>query len=195
MKAKVVVAALLLTVVACHYRPWPVRLEGRSSDLANLAGEWVGEYSGSQSGRSGSIIFRLAAGRDTAYGDVLMIDGRSASAATPSAHGTTGASLHTGSDGSGPWIASYTAARSATERANGPTWSSEPAKSATPVRETRPYVGLRPKMPQKAAGTRMEPPVSDPRATGQSPAATAAAEPPLEPPAIRPGFQGLQVVP
>jgi hypothetical protein len=82
MKAKAVVAALFVTVVGCHYRAWPVRLEGSPGDVASLAGEWVGEYSSAQSGRSGSIIFRLAAGRDTAFGDVLMIDSRSAGAAS-----------------------------------------------------------------------------------------------------------------
>ena len=39
-----------------------------------------------------------------------------------------------------------------------------------------------PTIPVKAAGWRIEPPVSVPSAPGQSPAATAAAEPPEEPP-------------
>ena len=42
-----------------------------------------------------------------------------------------------------------------------------------------------PTMPQSAAGWRMEPPVSLPSAHSASPAATAAAEPPLEPPGTR----------
>ena len=40
-------------------------------------------------------------------------------------------------------------------------------------------------MPQKLAGCRTEPPVSDPSATGTTPAATSAADPPLEPPGTR----------
>src|SRR3990172_7610793 len=48
-------------------------------------------------------------------------------------------------------------------------------------------------MPQKPAGWRMEPPVSEPRAKMASPAATAAAEPPLEPPGTRERSQGLWV--
>src|SRR5262245_50104620 len=51
-----------------------------------------------------------------------------------------------------------------------------------PQREQRPEVGLMPTMRVKAAGWRMEPPVSVPAAPRQRPAATAAAEPPEEPP-------------
>ncbi len=42
-------------------------------DLPLLAGRWDGEYGGPESGRSGSIVFTLAAGADTAFGDVLMV--------------------------------------------------------------------------------------------------------------------------
>ncbi len=41
----------------------------------------------------------------------------------------------------------------------------------------------------------MEPPVSEPSETGTIPAATAAAEPPEEPPGTRSRSQGLQVLP
>ena len=50
-----------------------------------------------------------------------------------------------------------------------------------------------PTMPHSDAGWRMEPPVSLPRAQSASPAATAAAEPPLEPPGTVPRSQGLCV--
>ncbi len=56
-------------------------------------------------------------------------------------------------------------------------------------------MGFSPYTPQKAAGWRTDPPVSEPRAKGTIPAATAAAEPPLEPPATRSGSQGLEVLP
>src|SRR5207248_9103419 len=49
--------------------------------------------------------------------------------------------------------------------------------------------------PQNAAGCRTEPPVSDPSAAGTIRAATAAADPPDEPPATRDGSQGLRVGP
>ena len=50
-------------------------------------------------------------------------------------------------------------------------------------------------MPFSEAGTRMEPLVSVPRLSGTSPAATAAPEPPEEPPAIRPRSCGLRTGP
>src|SRR5437016_8271877 len=52
-----------------------------------------------------------------------------------------------------------------------------------------------PTTPHSAAGCRIEPPVSDPRASGAKPAATAAALPPLDPPGTRPGSCGLHVGP
>jgi hypothetical protein len=67
--------------------------------------------------------------------------------------------------------------------------------SAAPARESLPYVGFRPKTPQSEAGTRIEPFVSDPRASGTSPPATAAADPPENPPATREGSCGLRVGP
>lgn len=41
----------------------------------------------------------------------------------------------------------------------------------------------------------MDPPVSVPKAAKAKPAATAAAEPPLDPPVVRSKFQGLWVAP
>ena len=49
-----------------------------------------------------------------------------------------------------------------------------------------------PVSPQKLAGIRTEPPPSLPVASVQSPAARAAAAPPLEPPAVRSVSQGLR---
>ena len=86
-------------------------------------------------------------------------------------------------------------AASRTSRANGPIWSSDDANAIRPYRETRPYVGLRPTTPQNAAGSRMLPPVSLPSASVASPAATAAAEPPLLPPGTRSRSHGLRVGP
>ena len=51
----------------------------------------------------------------------------------------------------------------------------------------------KPTTPQKAAGWRTEPPVSEPSASGAEPEETAAAEPPLEPPGTRERFQGVRV--
>ena len=54
---------------------------------------------------------------------------------------------------------------------------------------------MKPTTPQSAAGWRIEPPVSEPSATGASRAATAAAEPPLDPPGMRSSAHGLCVAP
>ncbi len=58
--------------------------------------------------------------------------------------------------------------------------------------EIRPRVGLIPNRPQTLAGIRIDPPPSLPCAAGASPAATAAAAPPLEPPADLARSQGVR---
>src|SRR5580700_4139014 len=58
--------------------------------------------------------------------------------------------------------------------------------------ETRARVGLRPTSPQHEAGIRMEPPPSLACATGTMPDATAAADPPDEPPVEWPVSHGLR---
>src|SRR5437773_98769 len=50
-------------------------------------------------------------------------------------------------------------------------------------------------MPQKDAGWRIDPPVSEPSAAGAIRAATAAADPPLDPPGARSSAHGLRVGP
>ena len=62
----------------------------------------------------------------------------------------------------------------------------------TPARLTRPNVGMSPTMPQSDAGPRIEPPVSEPSASGTMPAATAAPDPDDEPPVKCAGFHGLR---
>src|SRR5690606_38328367 len=66
----------------------------------------------------------------------------------------------------------------------------KPSAASGPM-GTRPQVGFNPTRPQEAAGMRMEPPPSLACATGTMPEATAAAEPPEEPPADTPCFHGL----
>ena len=60
-----------------------------------------------------------------------------------------------------------------------------------PSSESRPWVGLIALVPQHADGIRSEPHVSLPSAAGIMPAASAAALPPLEPPATRSSAHGL----
>ena len=62
----------------------------------------------------------------------------------------------------------------------------------TPARLTRPNVGMRPTTPQSDAGPRIDPPVSEPSASGTRPAATAAPDPDEEPPVKCARFQGFR---
>src|SRR5947208_14068310 len=59
----------------------------------------------------------------------------------------------------------------------------------------RPGVGFSPQIPQKCAGTRIEPPPSLPTPPAEHPEAMAAASPPLQPPAVRERSHGLFVRP
>src|SRR5438876_11085045 len=92
-------------------------------------------------------------------------------------------------------MAFITNMQSSAERASGPTLSRVQAFAITPYRLTRPKLGRKPVMPQKAAGVTMEPHVSVPSANAVNPAATAAAEPLDEPPAHRLVSHGLRVGP
>ena len=69
-----IVAAMALTIActACRYQPQAVPLQAAPADISALTGRWEGQYVGRETGRSGSIVFMIQAGKDTAYGDVLM---------------------------------------------------------------------------------------------------------------------------
>ena len=64
---------LVLALTACGASRAPVPLVGASADVGALTGEWAGDYSSAESGRSGSIGFTLRAAGDSAFGDVVMI--------------------------------------------------------------------------------------------------------------------------
>src|SRR5262249_61521821 len=61
--------------------------------------------------------------------------------------------------------------------------------------DTRPRDGFNPTPPQKLAGMRIDPAMSDPCAIGTIPAQTAAMPPPVDPPAELPFFHGVDVLP
>jgi hypothetical protein len=65
-------AALVGVLVACAAPSTPVPVVGVAADVARLDGEWEGQYSSVETGRSGSIFFHIAAGTDSSHGDVLM---------------------------------------------------------------------------------------------------------------------------
>jgi hypothetical protein len=75
MKTSMTFAALAAAALlaGCASRPTPVPVMAPSSDLSALVGEWSGEYTSPETGRSGSIAFTLQAGKDTAVGSVVMV--------------------------------------------------------------------------------------------------------------------------
>src|ERR687886_2518086 len=93
----------------------------------------------------------------------------------------------------GVLIASRTAAASRTERATDPSIvpPAQPSPTSGPWL-TRARVGLRPTSPHSLAGMRIEPPPSLAWAIGTMPLATAAAEPPEDPPVECSRFHGLR---
>src|SRR5581483_4347866 len=86
-------------------------------------------------------------------------------------------------------------AASATVRANGPTVSWLWEMGTTPDRLVRPTVGLMPTTPHMAPGHSIDPSVSVPIESGAKPAATAAAEPELDPQGDRSRAYGLRHCP
>lgn len=106
-----------------------------------------------------------------------------------------GSGRESGARGSGPARTENPTATSATVRPSGPCTDSVEKPSAAGKVGTRPGLGRSPTTPQNAAGLRSEPPMSEPSATATMPVASAAATPPLDPPALRVGSCGLRVGP
>lgn len=65
--------AAAMTLAACAANPAPVPVYGTTQDISHIEGEWAGDYWSHDSGRSGSIWFRLTAETDTAVGSILMV--------------------------------------------------------------------------------------------------------------------------
>lgn len=62
----------LLMLVACGGAQKDVSVQGTDLDLARVAGDWQGDYKGTESGRTGEVSFSLQVGSHTAEGQVLM---------------------------------------------------------------------------------------------------------------------------
>jgi hypothetical protein len=101
-----------------------------------------------------------------------------------------GGTQHVESSASGPSNASNSVRQSATLWAKTPGTSMELAYATSPQRDRRPYDGRNPTSPLYAAGSRTEPPVSEPSAPSALPQATATALPPLLPPCAQGGAKG-----
>ena len=67
-----VVVLIACGALSCSTVPRPVPVSGSPADLNVLAGEWSGEYHANTGGRQGTVVFKLAAGADSATGEVLM---------------------------------------------------------------------------------------------------------------------------
>ena len=70
---RVALLGVLMLSTACALRPAPVPVSGPVSEVQALVGQWTGEYRSVETGRSGSILFALEAGTDTAHGDIVMV--------------------------------------------------------------------------------------------------------------------------
>ena len=64
--------ALLLLLLAPAAAAQTTPVDGDPSDLAAFVGEWVGGYECEDTGRSGTVVFRLAPGADSVRAVVLM---------------------------------------------------------------------------------------------------------------------------
>src|SRR5512145_3559363 len=84
---------------------------------------------------------------------------------------------------------------SATVRAIGPCTLSESQALTFGHTGTQRGEVRKPTTPQNAAGSRNDPPRSEPWARGPSPVASAMAPPPVEPPHVSFGFHGLRETP
>ena len=109
--------------------------------------------------------------------------------------GASGRLRENGSAPSGPAIAASAAVASSTVSEKTDTQSSVRQAGTTPAVEISPRLGFSPTMLLSIAGTRPEPAVSVPNASGTSPLDTATAEPELDPPGMRSPRIGLLGMP
>ncbi len=115
---------------------------------------------------------------------------------TAASHDASGRGSERRSVGSGPTATSSAVTTSTIRRAIGPLVDmSIQLCGVGPPPGIRPSDGFIPDSPQQADGRRIEPPPSDPVAKGTMPAASAAAEPPDDPPGPCPVSNGLAVGP
>jgi hypothetical protein len=70
-----IIGLSVVALGACSRAVSTIPVQGSAPAISRLAGDWEGEYSSIETGRSGSISFRLRAGSDTAEGEVMMTVG------------------------------------------------------------------------------------------------------------------------
>ena len=69
---RLAVLAGAVLLAGCHFKPTPVPIIGERTSIAAMAGTWSGVYHGTESGRTGSILFTIRVNADSAFGDVVM---------------------------------------------------------------------------------------------------------------------------
>jgi hypothetical protein len=72
MLARVKSILMLAMLMGCGGGQKEVAVQGSESDLEQVAGDWQGEYKGTESGRSGPVSFSLRLGFHIAEGEVVM---------------------------------------------------------------------------------------------------------------------------
>jgi hypothetical protein len=88
-----IASTLALALGGCSSAPEPIPIAGAPADIARMAGEWGGEYQAANTGRSGSIVFQLAVGADTARGDVVMFSHQRRESRLPQQDPTVGLAI------------------------------------------------------------------------------------------------------
>jgi len=71
--SSIIVAVLAASAIACASHPPSTEVTASDFDLNPLVGEWRGDYSSAQTGRTGTIAFTLRAGESSASGRIVMI--------------------------------------------------------------------------------------------------------------------------
>lgn len=84
MRVAIAFSTCALLLVGCASSVKTVEVKGKVDDRVKLAGKWKGHYRGLDSGRKGTVEFKLDATRHYAFGHVLMYPTKApASAAKP----------------------------------------------------------------------------------------------------------------
>ena len=75
MKRLACICALVASasMIGCASNPPSTQVTASDFDLNPLVGEWRGDYSSTQTGRTGTIAFTLRAGESSASGNIVMI--------------------------------------------------------------------------------------------------------------------------
>jgi hypothetical protein len=71
--SSIIALSLAASAIACASNPPSTEVTSSDFDLNPLYGEWRGDYSSAETGRSGTIAFTLRAGESSASGNVVMI--------------------------------------------------------------------------------------------------------------------------